>query len=72
MRRALIFVTLGILAAPATASAGPAVTLSGRILPIPGFPHTGNILGAGAAVEVHFAISGSEIAPGVPSQLRRG
>jgi hypothetical protein len=39
-------------------------------VPIPGFPHTGNILGAGAAVEVHFTISGSEIAPGVPSQLR--
>jgi hypothetical protein len=70
MRRALILAALGILAAPAAAIARPAVTLSGRVVPIPGFPHTGNILGAGAAVEVHFTISGSEIAPGVPSQLR--
>jgi hypothetical protein len=73
MRRAsTCLALLGCLAAlglPAAASAAPAVTLVARAVPIPGFPHTGNILGAGAAVEFKFTIKGTESTGGVPSQI---
>ncbi len=72
MRRAstcLALLGLAILALPAFATAAPTVTLSVKAVPIPGFPGTGNHLGAGAAVEAHFTIAGNEVAPGVPSQL---
>jgi len=49
-----------VLARPALASAAPTVLARGRAVPIPGFPHTGNILGAGAAVEAEVKISGTE------------
>jgi hypothetical protein len=44
----------------AGASAAPTVTLKAKAVPISGFPHTGNILGAGAAVQAEFTISGTE------------
>jgi hypothetical protein len=44
----------------ATASAAPTITLKAKAVPIPGFPHTGNILGAGAALQAEYTISGTE------------
>ena len=46
----------------------PTVTFTTKALPIPGFPGTGNILGAGAAVEAQFTIAGTEYG-GFPSPL---
>jgi hypothetical protein len=60
----------GLAALPSLGSATPVVTLKARVVPIPGFPHTGNVLGAGAAVEFHYTIEGHEVTGGVPSQLR--
>jgi hypothetical protein len=54
------------LLVPALASATPTVTAKARIVPIPGFPHTGNCLGCGAALEAELAISGTEYAGGPP------
>jgi hypothetical protein len=74
MRRTPAYLTLPILIAlalPATALATPKVTFKPKAIPIPGFPHTGNFLGAGAAVQSEYTISGTESAGGVPSQLRR-
>ncbi len=71
MRRApvcqilFVFATL-VFAVPASAT--PMVTLKVTPIPIPGFPGTGNILGAGAEVEVQVTISGSEYG-GFPSPL---
>jgi hypothetical protein len=45
---------------PAVASATPAVTFKARAIPIPGFRGTGNILGAGAALQVQYTIRGTE------------
>jgi hypothetical protein len=50
------------------AAAVPAVTFTATALPILGFPGTGNILGAGAAVEFRSTISGTEYG-GFPSPL---
>lgn len=63
-----IAIGLGVSAVPAVASARPTVTIKGEAVPIPGFPHTGNILGAGAAVHGEARISGSEYA-GAPPPL---
>ncbi|HEX4438294.1 MAG TPA: hypothetical protein VH061_16030 [Solirubrobacteraceae bacterium] len=48
------------LALPGVAAATPTVTFKAKAVPIPGFPHTGNIFGAGAAVEAEYNISGTE------------
>lgn len=48
------------LALPGVASAAPTVTFKAAAVPIPGFAHTGNIYGAGAAVEAEYKISGTE------------
>lgn len=70
---------LGALGLPAGASAKPVVTVKVKILPIlknpanrkAGFwPHTGNFLGAPAALETRFLIKGSEYG-GFPAPLRR-
>ncbi len=63
MRRAFTCLALLGLAAmglSASASAAPTVTLKAQAVPIPGFPGTGNKLGAGAAVKTEFTISGTE------------
>lgn len=52
--------TLAALASPAVSMATPTVTVRGRAVPIPGFPHTGNYYGAGAAVRAEIAVSGTE------------
>ena len=49
-----------VLALPGGATAAPTVTVKGEAVPIPGFPHTGNYFGAGAAVHAEVGISGSE------------
>jgi len=67
---ALGLAAAAVLAMPAAASAAPTVTYSAKILPIPGFPHTGNILGAGAALEAKFSITGTEYDQGHPAPLR--
>ena len=74
MRRASTYLALLGLAAlgvPVAASAAPVVTLVAKPIPIPGFPHTGDILGAGAALEVKYTINGSEAPGGLPSPLTR-
>ena len=72
MRRAstcLALLGLAVLGVPTAATAAPTVTLQAKAVPIPGFPGTGNILGAGAAVEFKITIHGTEATGGVPSQL---
>ena len=51
---------LAVLGLSATATAAPTITLKAKAVPIPGFPHTGNILGAGAALQAVYTISGTE------------
>ena len=51
---------LMMLALAAPAVSAPTVTVRGRAVPIPGFAHTGNYFGAGAAVRAEVAISGTE------------
>jgi hypothetical protein len=73
MRRTLAFLTLPVLtllALPSGALATPTVSFKPTVLPIHGFPGTGDFLGAGAAVQAEFHINGTESAGGVPSQLR--
>jgi hypothetical protein len=63
MRRAsicLALLGLAVLGLPATSSAAPTVTFKATAVPIPGYPHTGNILGAGAAVNFAWTIKGTE------------
>ena len=63
MRRASICLAIAgmaVLALTGVAQAAPKVTIKGEAVPIPGFPHTGNIYGAGAAVKAEIEISGNE------------
>jgi hypothetical protein len=72
MRRAstcLALLGLAVLGIPAAALAAPTVTLVAKPVPIPGFPGTGDKLGAGAAVEAKYTIKGTESTGGVPSQI---
>lgn len=72
LRRASLCIALiGALALglTAVASAAPTLTLEEKAVPIPGFPHTGNFLGAGAADEFKVTIHGTEATGGVPSQI---
>ncbi len=69
MRRAstcLAVVGLAVLALASTASAVPTVKFKAQAVPIKGFPHTGNILGAGAALQAEYSISGTEYAGSPP------
>ena len=63
MRRVFVgcLVVLGLAAfsLPAGAGAVPTITVKAKIVPISGFPGTGNKLGAGAAVESQLTISGT-------------
>lgn len=79
LRRLSLALCLGIatLAVPTTALAAPLVTVKAKIVPIPiepskpnspTYPGTGNILGAGAALEATLTISGTEYG-GYPSPL---
>ncbi len=62
-RRAVAFAVLLAVCLslpPAAAKAAPTVTFKARAVPIPGFRGTGNMLGAGAALQVQYTIKGSE------------
>jgi len=48
------------LALPSFAAATPTVTFKAKAVPISGYPHTGNILGAGAALQAEYTIEGNE------------
>lgn len=69
-RASTLLALLGLVfvAAPAGASAAPVVTFKAKAVPIPGFRGTGNILGAGAALQVQYTIRGTEYA-GFPPPL---
>jgi hypothetical protein len=72
MRRLSAFlIVLGLcaLAPPGIVSAAPQVTFRAAVVPIVGFPHTGNVLGAGAAVQIEYTISGTESVGGLPQPL---
>ncbi len=63
MRRT--FSCLFVLAVASLATAGgawatPAVKFKAKAVPIPGYPGTGNIYGAGSAIEVEYTITGTE------------
>ena len=60
--------TLALASFAPLASAAPVVTFKSTAIPIPGFPGTGNILGAGTEVEVQSTITGTEYG-GFPSPL---
>lgn len=75
----LLILAVAALALPATAAATPSVKLKAKIVPVPvnpsnsksrTYPKTGNILGAGAAIETQFTISGTEY-DGFPLPLKR-
>jgi hypothetical protein len=64
LRRAIasaVMASLAVVACLASAaSAAPSVTFKAKAVPIPGFRGTGNILGAGAALQVQYTIRGTE------------
>jgi hypothetical protein len=71
IRLALLGLAVATLGLPATAGAAPSVTLKVKAVPIPKnpssnggptWPGTGNILGAGTALETEIKISGTEYA----------
>ena len=74
MRRACMYAVLATLAAIALPAAAQAATVTGvkaAIVPIPGFPETGDILGAGADVEIEGKLEGDELPGGLPLQTRK-
>jgi hypothetical protein len=71
MRRAstcLALCGLALTGLTGVASAAPTITLKGEAVPIPGVPHSGNKLGAPAALTTIFTISGTEYG-GFPAPL---
>ncbi len=66
MRKALtslpvpVLLLLAAIALPSAASAAPSVAVKINIESIPGFPHTGDMLGAGAGAHVEYTIAGAE------------
>jgi hypothetical protein len=73
MRRAstcLAVLGIAVLGLSASAlAAAPTVTFKVKAVPLSGFPGTGNILGAGAAVQAEYTITGSEYPGGFPAPL---
>jgi hypothetical protein len=67
----LLFVVLVVLALPAFASAATVTGVRAAIVPIPGFPGTGDVLGAGADVEIEGRLEGNELPGGLPLQTRK-
>jgi hypothetical protein len=63
MRRAstcLVVLATAAFALTGVASAAPTVIAKAKAVPIAGFPHTGNIYGAGAAAQIEVKIQGTE------------
>jgi hypothetical protein len=67
----MILAVLAVLALPAAAQAAQVTGVKAAIVPIPGFAETGNILGAGADVEIEGKLEGDELPGGLPLQTRR-
>jgi hypothetical protein len=65
----IVVVAVALLVAPSIASATPEVKLKAGFAPIPGVAHTGDILGAGTALEVDYTISGTEYQGSPPPLL---
>jgi hypothetical protein len=57
---AVLGLMAAVLALAGVASAAPTVTFKAKPVPIPGFPHTGNILGAGTALQAEYTIESTE------------
>ena len=69
MRKAspyVVLIVLAVLGLPALASAATVTGVKAAIVPIPGFPETGDILGAGADVEIEGKLEGDELPGGLP------
>jgi hypothetical protein len=60
MTRVALLALLAAVGAPVSAAAAPTVNVKVKVVSIPGFPHTGYIPGAGAAVEIQTTIQGTE------------
>src|SRR5664279_3191782 len=63
MRRAstcLAVLGVALMALTGVASATPTVKFKAAAVPIAGYPHTGNIFGAGAAAQAEYKIEGTE------------
>jgi hypothetical protein len=74
MRKApmcMILAALAVFGMPAAASAAVVSGVRAAIVPIPGFPETGDILGAGADVEIEGRLEGDELQGGLPLQTRK-
>jgi hypothetical protein len=74
MRNICIYGVLAALAVFGLSGVASAATITGvkaAIVPIPGFPETGDILGAGADVEIEGKLEGDELPGGLPLQTRR-
>src|SRR5438270_511475 len=72
MRRAstcLAVLGAALLMLPAVASATPEVKFKALAVPIPGYPETGNLFNAGAAVEAEYQITSTEYL-GAPPPLK--
>jgi hypothetical protein len=67
----IAIVLAAVLGTPALASAAVVTGVKAAIVPIPGFPETGDILGAGADIEVEGKLEGNELPGGLPLQTRR-
>jgi hypothetical protein len=67
----LALAVLAVLGLPAVVSAATVTGVRAKILPIPGFPETGDILGAGADVEIEGRLEGDELPGGLPLQTRK-
>ena len=67
----LVLIVLAVFGLPTVASAATVTGVKASIRPIPGFPETGNILGAGALVEIEGKLEGNELPGGLPLQTRR-
>ncbi|HEY4896565.1 MAG TPA: hypothetical protein VII01_10795 [Solirubrobacteraceae bacterium] len=60
MLATLAALTCALAAFVVPAAATPSVTFQARAVPIPGFPHTGNLFGAGAMFRLDYMIAGTE------------
>jgi hypothetical protein len=72
MRRAAIcgaVLGVALLLVPAVASATPEVKFKAVAVPIPGYPETGNLFNAGAAIEAEYHITSTEYL-GAPPPLK--
>jgi hypothetical protein len=67
----MVLAALIVLGVPGVASAAVVTGVKAAIKPIPGFPETGDILGAGAEVEIEGKLEGNELPGGLPLQTRK-